>query len=67
MEINEEIIWKLMDIYFKDNPQSLVKHHIESYDDFLDSDLSHIFFRYKSHFFLIIIQKTKQNKKYHRI
>lgn len=41
--MNEEIIWKIMDIYFKDNPQSLVKHHIESYDDFLDSDLSHIF------------------------
>ena len=43
MEITDEIIWKMMDIYFRDNPQSLVKHHIESYDDFLDNDLSHIF------------------------
>jgi DNA-directed RNA polymerase II subunit RPB2 len=39
----EDVIWKLMDIYFRDNPQCLVKHHIESYDDFLDYDLSQIF------------------------
>ena len=42
-EITEDVIWKLMDIYFRDNPQCLVKHHIESYDDFLDYDLSQIF------------------------
>ena len=42
-KIEEDVIWKLIDIYFRDNPQSLVKHHIESYDDFLDYDLSHIF------------------------
>ena len=43
MEITDDIIWKIIDIYFRDNPQSLVKHHIESYDDFLDNDLSQIF------------------------
>ena len=44
MEITEDdAIWKLIDIYFRDNPQCLVKHHIESYDDFLDYDLSRIF------------------------
>ena len=42
-KIEEDVIWKLIDIYFRDNPQSLVKHHIESYDDFLDYDLAHIF------------------------
>ena len=43
MEIAEDTIWKIIDIYFRDNPQCLVKHHIESYDDFLDYDLSQIF------------------------
>ena len=43
MEIAEDTIWKIIDIYFRDNPQALVKHHIESYDDFLDYDLSQIF------------------------
>jgi DNA-directed RNA polymerase beta subunit len=33
----------MMDIYFRDNPQGLVRHHIESYNDFLDYDLSTIF------------------------
>ena len=41
--IEDDAIWKLIDIYFRDNPQCLVKHHIESYDDFLDYDLSQIF------------------------
>ena len=39
----DDAIWKIIDIYFRDNPQCLVKHHIESYDDFLDYDLSQIF------------------------
>ena len=43
MEIAEEVIWKMIDIYFRDNPQGLVRHHIESYNDFLDYDLSQIF------------------------
>jgi DNA-directed RNA polymerase beta subunit len=41
--ISDEIIWKMIDIYFRDNPQGLVRHHIESYNDFLDYDLSTIF------------------------
>ena len=43
MEINEDVIWKMIDVYFRDNPQGLVRHHIESYDDFLDDGLSQIF------------------------
>ena len=43
MNISDEIIWKMIDIYFRDNPQGLVRHHIESYNDFLDYDLSTIF------------------------
>jgi len=43
MDISEEVIWKMIDIYFRDNPQGLVRHHIDSYNDFLDYDLSTIF------------------------
>jgi DNA-directed RNA polymerase II subunit RPB2 len=43
MELTEDVIWKLIDIYFRDNPQGLVRHHIESYNDFLDYDLSQLF------------------------
>ena len=30
----DSIIWNIIDSYFKDNPQVLVRHHIESYNDF---------------------------------
>jgi DNA-directed RNA polymerase beta subunit len=39
----DDFIWRTIDIYFRDNPQALVRHHIESYNDFLDYDLSTIF------------------------
>ena len=42
-DISDEVIWKMMDVYFRDNPQGLVRHHIDSYNDFLDYDLSTIF------------------------
>jgi len=28
----EDISWKLIDIYFKDNPNNLVQHNFESYN-----------------------------------
>jgi DNA-directed RNA polymerase II subunit RPB2 len=36
-------IWKIIDSYFRDNPQSLVRHHIESYNDFLKNGIFQIF------------------------
>lgn len=33
----ENISWKLIDKYFKDNPSNLVAHHLESYDDFFSN------------------------------
>jgi len=39
----EEISWKLIDIYFKDNPSNLVAHHLESYNDFFSSGINQIF------------------------
>ena len=42
-ELNEKIIWDIIDCYFRDNPQSLVRHHIESYNDFFKEDIFRIF------------------------
>jgi len=39
----EQIAWKLIDKYFKDNPNSLVSHHLESYNDFFKHGIYRIF------------------------
>jgi DNA-directed RNA polymerase II subunit RPB2 len=36
-------LWKIIDSYFHDNPQNLVQHHIESYDDFFKTGIFNIF------------------------
>jgi DNA-directed RNA polymerase II subunit RPB2 len=41
METNKT--WKIIDSYFRDNPQNLVRHHIESYDDFFTTGIFQIF------------------------
>jgi len=37
-EFSESSVWKILDTYFKDNPQALVTHHIDSYDEFFKMD-----------------------------
>ena len=39
----ENIAWKIIDIYFKDNPNLIVKHHLKSYNDFFDNGIYQIF------------------------
>jgi hypothetical protein len=39
----ESISWKLIDKYFKDNPDNLVSHHLESYNDFFKNGIKRIF------------------------
>ena len=39
----ENISWKLIDKYFKDNPNCLVAHHLESFNDFFKSGIKRIF------------------------
>ena len=39
----ENISWKLIDKYFKDNPNCLVSHHLESFNDFFRSGIKRIF------------------------
>jgi DNA-directed RNA polymerase II subunit RPB2 len=41
--MDESVIWNLIDVYFRDNPQSLVRHHIESYNDFFNNGIYRIF------------------------
>jgi DNA-directed RNA polymerase II subunit RPB2 len=41
--MNSEIIWKLIDTYFEDNPYALVSHHQDSYNQFFKTGLSQIF------------------------
>ena len=40
--MEESIIWKLIDTYFQDNPQALVRHHIDSYNQFFEKEFSQI-------------------------
>jgi DNA-directed RNA polymerase II subunit RPB2 len=39
----ENISWKLIDKYFKDNPNNLVAHHLESYNAFFKDGINRIF------------------------
>ena len=38
-----DIAWNIIHRYFEDNPQALVRHHIESYNDFFENGLFQIF------------------------
>ena len=42
-DINSDIIWKIIHSYFDENPQSLVTHHLESYNDFYANGIQQIF------------------------
>ena len=39
----QNIAWKLIDKYFKDNPNILVSHHLESYNSFFNEGIFRIF------------------------
>jgi DNA-directed RNA polymerase II subunit RPB2 len=39
----ENISWKLIDKYFKENPNNLVSHHLESYNSFINTGIGQIF------------------------
>ena len=41
--MNQEIIWKIIDKYFKENPYNLVEHNLESYNNFFGKELTDIF------------------------
>ena len=37
-----KVIWDIIGTYFKDNPDFAVKHHINSYNDFIEKDIPQI-------------------------
>ena len=37
-----QLPWLIIDKYFKENPNALVKHHLDSYDIFFDSGIQRI-------------------------
>jgi DNA-directed RNA polymerase II subunit RPB2 len=41
--MDNSAIWKIIDSHFRDNPQGLVSHHIDSYNDFFKSGIHQIF------------------------
>ena len=41
--MDNDTIWNLIDTYFQDNPQALVRHHIDSYNDFFKNGIFQIF------------------------
>jgi len=41
--MDNQLIWNIINSYFENNPQSLVRHHIESYNDFFKSGIFKIF------------------------
>jgi DNA-directed RNA polymerase II subunit RPB2 len=40
---NDNVIWNIIDKYFQDNPNILVKHHLDSYNDFFNKKIYNIF------------------------
>ena len=42
-ETLNNLSWKLIDKYFTDNPNNLVAHHLESYNDFFKNGIHKIF------------------------
>ncbi len=43
MDNDNNTTWNIIECHFRDNPQSLVKHHIESYNHFMKKDIYKIF------------------------
>ena len=41
--MDDQTLWKLIHSHFEENPQYLVSHHIESYDDFFQNGIFQIF------------------------
>jgi len=41
--MDESTVWKLIDVYFQENPQALVKHHVDSFNQFYDTQIFQLF------------------------
>ena len=43
MEKMEDISWKVLKTFFDENPENLVSHHLNSYNDFFSTGINRIF------------------------
>ena len=43
MEKMDDISWKVINTYFNENPENLVSHHLNSYNDFFSTGINRIF------------------------
>ena len=43
-----DIKWKVIETYFKDNPNFLINHHLTSYNDFFNNQITNILREKKS-------------------
>jgi DNA-directed RNA polymerase II subunit RPB2 len=59
----ENISWKLIDKYFKDNPNCLVSHHLESFNDFFRSGIKRIFYENNPIRFIEREEETDKGKR----
>jgi DNA-directed RNA polymerase II subunit RPB2 len=59
----ENISWKLIDKYFKDNPNCLVSHHLESFNDFFKSGIKRIFYENNPIRFIEREEESEQGKR----
>jgi DNA-directed RNA polymerase II subunit RPB2 len=59
----ENISWKLIDKYFKDNPNCLVSHHLESFNDFFRSGIKRIFYENNPIRFIEREEETEKGKR----
>jgi DNA-directed RNA polymerase II subunit RPB2 len=39
----DTISWQIINTYFNDNPDNLIKHHLDSYNDFFSSGINRVF------------------------
>ena len=64
--MNNEIIWNIINSYFENNPQNLVKHHIDSFNDFYKNGIFKIFKETKPIEFSTILLDEKKMLYKHR-
>lgn len=59
-DIEKELPWYVIDIFFRDNPSALVQHHLMSFNDFFNKDIARIL---KENNPITILKGEKTDKK----
>ena len=63
MEHND-VAWKVIDTYFSDNPEFLIQHHIESYNDFVENEIKNTFIQASP---IVLQQEENEDTKIFRL